>query len=319
MSIFGHFWWIILHLHTTMDTVRGLALSKQRAQQAKSVFISVNVCRKTWCLTSTETIRFIRDGTSPPPPSPTVCGHFCKPNYRRPTVASRKTGPMPASVSVQFSSVQFKMVAMRSEKPICAPPRLSDVSPVSPLKRFCVTMSVGSVSVQYDDVYMTMSVGSVSVQYDDVCMMMAVGSVSVQYDDGCWLSVSAVWRWLLAQCQCSMTMAVGSVSVQYDDGCWLSVSAVWRWLLAQCQCSMTMAVDSVSVQYDDGCWLSVSAVWRWLLTQCQCSMTMAVGSVPSRCSAVHTASGLPTELARTPRWCRRRNGSGIVPACAFGV
>ena len=69
MSIFVHFWWIILHLHTTIDTVRGLAVSKQCAQQAKSVLISVNVCRKTWCLTSTETIRFIRDGTTHPPPT----------------------------------------------------------------------------------------------------------------------------------------------------------------------------------------------------------------------------------------------------------
>ena len=32
-------------------------------------------------------------------------------------------------------SVQFKMVSMRSEKPICAPPRLSEVSPMLP----CVT------------------------------------------------------------------------------------------------------------------------------------------------------------------------------------
>ena len=33
-------------------------------------------------------------------------------------------------------SVQFKMVSMRSEKPICARPRLSEVSPKLPLKRF---------------------------------------------------------------------------------------------------------------------------------------------------------------------------------------
>ena len=33
--------------------------------------------------------------------------------------------------------VQFKTVSMRSEKPICAPPRLSEVSGLkSPLKRF---------------------------------------------------------------------------------------------------------------------------------------------------------------------------------------
>ena len=36
----------------------------------------------------------------------------------------------------QISSVQFKMVSMRSEKPICAQFRLSEVSPTCPLKRF---------------------------------------------------------------------------------------------------------------------------------------------------------------------------------------
>ena len=36
----------------------------------------------------------------------------------------------------KFSSVQFKIVSMRSEKPICAPPCLSDVSRTLPLKRF---------------------------------------------------------------------------------------------------------------------------------------------------------------------------------------
>ena len=34
------------------------------------------------------------------------------------------------------SSVQFKMISMRSEKPICITPHLSEVSPKSPLKRF---------------------------------------------------------------------------------------------------------------------------------------------------------------------------------------
>ena len=33
------------------------------------------------------------------------------------------------------ASVQFKMVSMREETPICVPPRLSEVSPTSPLKR----------------------------------------------------------------------------------------------------------------------------------------------------------------------------------------
>ena len=40
--------------------------------------------------------------------------------------------------AVQFSSVQFKTVSMRSEKPIiyALPPRLSEVFPTSALKRF---------------------------------------------------------------------------------------------------------------------------------------------------------------------------------------
>ena len=33
-------------------------------------------------------------------------------------------------------SVHFRMISMRLEKPICAPPRLSEVSPTLPLKRF---------------------------------------------------------------------------------------------------------------------------------------------------------------------------------------
>ena len=192
MSIFVHFWWIILHLHTTIDTVRGLAVSKQCAQQAKSVLISVNVCRKTWCLTSTETIRFIRDGTTPPP----------FPRLFEVIFVSLTTGAqlwLDARLDLcrhqcQFSLVQFrqfKMVAMRSEKPYA-------LHPVS-LRRFS--------SVAFETVPLF------------VCLTMSVGSVSVQYDDGCRLSVSAVWRWLLAQCQCSMTIAVGSVSVQYDDVC----------------------------------------------------------------------------------------------------
>ena len=38
--------------------------------------------------------------------------------------------------SVELSLVQFKMVFVRSEKPICAPPRLSEVFPTLPLKLF---------------------------------------------------------------------------------------------------------------------------------------------------------------------------------------
>ena len=40
-----------------------------------------------------------------------------------------------SDICLQFSSVQGKMVSIRSEKPIWAPPRLSEVSPTLPLKR----------------------------------------------------------------------------------------------------------------------------------------------------------------------------------------
>ena len=45
------------------------------------------------------------------------------------------------------NSLQFKMVCMRLEKPICAPPRLSEVSSMSPLKRFqCSFIDDGPLS-----------------------------------------------------------------------------------------------------------------------------------------------------------------------------
>ena len=40
-----------------------------------------------------------------------------------------------ACARVCVCTIQFEMVSMRSEKPICAPPHLSQVSPTSPLKR----------------------------------------------------------------------------------------------------------------------------------------------------------------------------------------
>ena len=43
---------------------------------------------------------------------------------------------IPPSVTAPLSSVQLKMVSMRSEKSICALPRLSQVSPALPLKQF---------------------------------------------------------------------------------------------------------------------------------------------------------------------------------------
>ena len=70
------------------------------------------------------------------------------PNQTLPTVLSAqlKTQRVP-SVSascLQFSSVQFKMVSMHSEKPILAPSRLSEVSPTMPWKQFPCLSLVGS-------------------------------------------------------------------------------------------------------------------------------------------------------------------------------
>ena len=49
-------------------------------------------------------------------------------------------GPVTCSVQNIHSSLQFEMGSMRSEKPTCAPPRLSEVSPPLPLKWFqCLT------------------------------------------------------------------------------------------------------------------------------------------------------------------------------------
>ena len=43
----------------------------------------------------------------------------------------------------QFIPVQFKMVSMRSEKPVCTPPCLSEDSPTLPLKQFrCPSASI---------------------------------------------------------------------------------------------------------------------------------------------------------------------------------
>ena len=55
--------------------------------------------------------------------------------------------------SVQLSSVQFKRVSMRSGRSICAPPRVSGVSLMLPLKQFqcwsdCMTMALFLMSSQ---------------------------------------------------------------------------------------------------------------------------------------------------------------------------
>ena len=43
--------------------------------------------------------------------------------------------PLPYII-IMIGSVQFKMVSVRTGRPICAPPRLSGVSPMLPLKPF---------------------------------------------------------------------------------------------------------------------------------------------------------------------------------------
>ena len=46
--------------------------------------------------------------------------------------------PLPgtSAAPLYISSLQFNVVSVRSERPICAPPRLSEVSPMLPLKHF---------------------------------------------------------------------------------------------------------------------------------------------------------------------------------------
>ena len=49
---------------------------------------------------------------------------------------------LPTPPKATTSSVQFKMVSMRSGRPIGAPPRLSGVSPMLPLKQFLFSFCV---------------------------------------------------------------------------------------------------------------------------------------------------------------------------------
>ena len=58
--------------------------------------------------------------------------HIC----RSMAVISQPAGGQFLKALIQFSSIQFKMVSMRPEKPTCAPFRLSEVSPTLSLKWF---------------------------------------------------------------------------------------------------------------------------------------------------------------------------------------
>ena len=61
--------------------------------------------------------------------------HACQSSSHQQALAF-PIGPQTAQISsVQFSSVQFKMVSVHSGRPICAPPHLTGVSPMLPLKR----------------------------------------------------------------------------------------------------------------------------------------------------------------------------------------
>ena len=61
-------------------------------------------------------------------------GKSISPFACRPSLHCQSTQPQ--HIYPSASSVQYKMVSMRSENPICAPPRLSDVSPTLPSKWF---------------------------------------------------------------------------------------------------------------------------------------------------------------------------------------
>ena len=59
----------------------------------------------------------------------------CQLTFRVVATGGREFGmPVQSNVFVLFCSVQFKVVSMRSEKPICVPPRFSEISSTLPLK-----------------------------------------------------------------------------------------------------------------------------------------------------------------------------------------
>ena len=68
-------------------------------------------------------------------------------NYHEATIETFSCKRFQHFVVLQFGSFQFKMVSIRSEKAICAPPRLSEVPPRLPLKRFqCSSNDDGPLS-----------------------------------------------------------------------------------------------------------------------------------------------------------------------------
>ena len=86
----------------------------------------------SWCL--------VIDAVAHPEPPPAVPPVLAVQTSLRPAVQNTvANAPMTEGQLLHQSStnpVQFKMVSMRSEKPICAPPPLSEVSPMLPLKQF---------------------------------------------------------------------------------------------------------------------------------------------------------------------------------------
>ena len=110
-------WWTTTHSGGRADEQRQLA----------NVFaVRIVSCS---CLTGFHLISFCLIGFVTHLP---LSGFF----YVFPQNRKKKRGRKRTKRTEQFSSVQLKVVSVCSEKPICAPPHLLEVSPTSPLKWF---------------------------------------------------------------------------------------------------------------------------------------------------------------------------------------
>ena len=80
---------------------------------------------------------------------------------------------------VRFSSVQFRMVSVRSEKPICTPPRLSEVPPTLPLKRLqCFVSLTMALSRPFKEDHPAFPLSTPLSYRCDVLGFVPAGSVS---------------------------------------------------------------------------------------------------------------------------------------------
>ena len=100
-------WWVKQKPHPT--TSEELVVGQVRSRRKASIPFAIVLGNNQGLL------------AVPRPPSAAFC-----------TPGSGCTGTMSQPIDCQFSSVQFKMVSMRSGRPMCAPRRLSGASPMLP-------------------------------------------------------------------------------------------------------------------------------------------------------------------------------------------